>query len=249
MSEDNKQTIINDNDSGQYLITSPLEIANLLRLISEKRQWVTAYFNHGADFLLTSIIRVHTPRREVFLDYGGSNINNRKITEAGRVIFVTAHDRVKIQFSSDRVTSGTVNSLPALRIGLPDSLIKLQRRENYRVNIPLMQPLTGELFLKSGEMLKINIHDISAGGICMTVGAEHRFALNEEISQCRIYLPDEGTIETMLKIRHIAESAIKGNLQEIRYGCMFVDIELDDQTRIQRYISDIEREVRARSRR
>jgi len=72
--------------------------------------------------------------------------------------------------------------------------------------------------------------------------------LNELIDQCRIHLPGEGTIEVGLKIRHIMNFGAKKSFTELRYGCMFVNIEPDIQTRIQRYILDVEREQRARER-
>ncbi|HVC49904.1 MAG TPA: flagellar brake protein [Burkholderiales bacterium] len=248
MAEENKQALISDNDSGRYLVTSQLEIRTLLHSIAEKRQWVTAYFNHGADFLLTSIIRIHHQRKEVFLDYGGSNRTNLRITEAGRVIFVTAHDRVKIQFAADKVVAITDKSLPALSIPLPGALIKLQRREYYRVATPITRPLDGELFVSNGEAVELSIFDISAGGVCMCPKDGRKLSLNETFNQCRIHLPDEGTIETGLKIRHVMDSGVRNGNPDFRYGCMFVNIEPDMQIRIQRYILDVEREQLARKR-
>jgi len=73
-------------DNSKYLIRSKSEIVHVLRSISQKTELVTAYFNQGKEFVLTSILEVDAGEDSVFLDYGANEVANRKIAESPKII-------------------------------------------------------------------------------------------------------------------------------------------------------------------
>ncbi len=58
---------------------------------------------------------------------------NRRITESKLATFVTFLDQIKVQFNALRIEMTSFGGKPALRARLPDSLMRLQRRNFYRV--------------------------------------------------------------------------------------------------------------------
>src|SRR5512144_2362374 len=122
-------------DYSKYLIHSKTEIIFVLRAVMQKTELVTAYFNHGKDFFLTSILEVEPDY--MILDYGSNEALNRKVLASGKVVFLTSQDRVKVQFTAPHVEKITYAQRDAFRITLPDTVLKLQRREYYRISTPI----------------------------------------------------------------------------------------------------------------
>lgn len=235
---------INSNDASKFLVESDKEVVYILRAIMQKGERVTAHFNQGSDMILTSLVEVDG--NEVILDYGANEALNRKITEAHKVIFITSQDKVRVQFVANRVEKINYEGKPALRIDLPETLIKLQRREYFRLATPITKPLMCTLALEGGKKLNLPIADISIGGIGLVNPPAHfKFEQGASYQGCHFTLPDIGTIVTTLQIRNAFEVTLKSGLHTWRAGCMFINLPGTMQSMIQRYIIKLERERRA----
>lgn len=240
------QLEIGSDDIGRYLIESEKEIVFILRACAQKGEGATAHFNHGNDFILTSIIHVDEDSGAVILDYGANETLDRKILSARKIIFITAQDRVKIQFTADHIELTDYEGRPAFKIDLPESLVKLQRREYFRLNTPISRPLICTFPLEGGRKLNLTISDISIGGIGVTIPPETpKFELDTLYRGCHFSLPEIGTIVAALQVCNAFEVTMKNGTRTTRAGCMFVNLPGTMQTMIQRYIIKLERERRA----
>jgi hypothetical protein len=65
-------------------------------------------------------------------------------------------------------------------------------------------------------------------------------------NNCKIALPEEGLLITTLRIRNAFDVTTKSGTHYIRVGCEFIDLQGPRLTLIQRYITRIERERKAR---
>lgn len=232
-------------DLTKYLVHSKTEIIYLLRAVMQKTELVTAYFNQGRDFFLTSLLAVEADH--VVLDYGANEALNRKILESRKVVFLTSLERVRVQFTASRIETTTFGGRPAFRIPLPDSLLKLQRREYYRIATPIMTPLTCGIPRVDGGRIDVSIVDISVGGVGI-LGCPPELALEEGAIYpgCRITLPEIGEIVTDIQVRSIVDVTLRSGQATKRWGCQFVNLPANMQVLLQRYIIRLERERRAR---
>jgi len=236
---------IGADDASKYLVESGKEVAYILRAIMQKGERVTAHFNHGNDLILTAIIDV-SMEDGVVLDYGASEALNRKLLGASKIIFITSQDKVRVQFTASDVEKITYEGRPAFRISLPDSLIKLQRREYFRLTTPISKPLACTFPLESGDNASLTIVDISIGGVgVMNPPKGFQFEIGKTYQGCYFVLPDLGTIVTTLQIRNAFEITMKNGTRAMRAGCMFINLPGTMQSMIQRYIIKLERERRA----
>lgn len=241
-----QQMDINPNDASKYLVESDKEIAYILRTIEQKGERVTAHFNQGSDMMLTSIVDVDADRGEVILDYGANEALNRKILDAHKVIFITSQDKVRVQFIATHVERINYEGKPAFRIALPENLIKLQRREYFRLATPITKPLVCSISLEGGRKVDLAIADISIGGIgIVNPPAGFKFEPGTSYQGCHFTLPDIGTIVATLQIRNAYEITLKSGMHTWRAGCMFINLPGTMQSMIQRYIIKLERERRA----
>jgi c-di-GMP-binding flagellar brake protein YcgR len=233
-------------DISNYMIHSRMEIVYILRAIQHKNELVTAYFNQGQDFLLTSIVDVDPDHGTVIFDYGANELLNKRILESDKIILVTTQDKVKVQFVTGHMQEIEYLGRPAFRAHLPDELLKLQRREYYRLATPVINPIKCSITRPGNDKIEVPIADISLGGIAIThYQGKLQFELGDCFKACRIVLPDIGTVTTDIEIRNEQEITMKNGAKNHRAGCMFINLHSSQQAMIQRYIIKLDRERRS----
>lgn len=241
--------VFSDNISEEYtkyLVSSRQEIAQILRALSRQNEMVTAYFKQGSEFFLTSIVEVDSASGGLIVDCGQEAEANRRALAADKFVFVTNLDRIKIQFSTTALAQINHQGRPAFRAPLPTSLLKLQRREYYRLVTPLRTPLHCIIPNLGGARHEVMVADISVGGVGISgLRPEALLENGQQLAHCRIALPEEGIVAATLEVRNLYQSTLRSGGQVLHAGCHFVDIPAAHQAMIQRYIIRIDRERRA----
>lgn len=236
----------------KYLLYSKSEILFVLRAVLQKGSLITVYFDQGQSFLLTSLIEITPETGTMVFDLGSDNEMNQRALKADRLLFTTSLDRVKVQFSLKRLEQVQHGGRPSFRGTIPDTILRLQRREYYRLSTPIANPIRCRMSLShadgSSAALDIPLLDISGGGIGLMVDPERKedFAVDTQFADCRIELPEEGLLVVNLVVRNAFDVTAKSGNRHLRVGCEFVDLPGTRLTMIQRYITRIERERKAR---
>lgn len=234
------------DEEARYVTNSPSEIVSVLRTALRKGALVTAYFNHGNDFALTSILAVDPEEGEVIYDAPAQPETRTKLAAAQRVTFVTSEDGIKIKFSVTEIKPRKYDGQPAFVSAIPGMLLRMQRREYYRVACPIGSPLKCRVKIMSGERLQtaeVTVMDLSCGGVSVIDShPDLNFEQDAVISGCEIELPDVGTIQADLQVRNSFEVSLKNGTVCKRSGCRFVNPSQSTINLIQRYIMKLERE-------
>ncbi|MBC7780743.1 MAG: flagellar brake protein [Proteobacteria bacterium] len=234
------------DDLSRFLIRSPTQIGQILRAVSEHAEIVTAYFNRGREFVITAIVGVDTPMHTVFLDLGADDSLNAKLLASDRVVLVSAHEKVKVQFTVKSVRATQFEGRPTLAIELPGELLKLQRREFYRVRTGAHEPVRCRLPISARETLELTVFDISVGGIAIHA------RLPDESSRpgtrfpgATLQIGQDEAFGAELELRNVSEVRLRGaDIQ--RLGLRFVALPEPAQKLIQRYILRLERDRKSR---
>lgn len=237
------------DDYSRYLLHSRSEILFILRALRDKGSLVSVYFNEGNDFLLTTVLEVDD--ETITLECGTNAKTNEKALASPKLILVTAHDKVKIQFSTSALDATEHNGRPAFRTRLPQALLRLQRREYYRLTTPIANPLKCfiPMRMKDGKerIFEANVVDISGGGVAVVAPPEGvAFAPEMRFPNCRIELSDAGTVTTTLEVRNVFDVTLRSGARVRRAGCQFLQLSGPMATIIQRYILKIQRERKAK---
>jgi flagellar brake protein len=236
-------------DLSQYMIHSRSEILGILRDIILRRALVTISYGSGSESIVSALLSVNPDFEEVVLDFGADNDANNRLLARNTLTVTTYVDHVKIQFSVQRAEQTMFSGRPALRVRLPSSLMRLQRREYYRIATPVSNPLkcvVPALLDRTGKMIEFRVMDISCGGLAMiTNSTQIHVDLGQKFDGCQIDLPGIGVITTGLVIRSVTEIPHSTVLQGQRCGCQFIDMAGTMITLIQRYINTLQRERRA----
>lgn len=237
------------DDFSQYLLHTRSEMFTVFRGLVEHLTQITMIFNEGRDMVLTSLMRYGD--NGLILDFGANAEMNRKALEADKLFCATQLEKVKIQFILRGVKRIEIDARPAFLAPLPDSLLRLQRREYYRLQTPIARPLKCTIGFPAvgGATHRVDAHvaDISGGGVCLT-GLPHSLPLERdmELPTCDIGLPEVGTISAALRLRSVEEVISRSGARSKRAGCEFIKLSEPMATLIQRYIIKTERERKAR---
>src|SRR5262249_39847953 len=157
--------------------------------------------------------------------------------------FITQLDHIRIQFEADYAEAVSYEDAPAFRIRLPEAITRLQRREFYRIRIPLGRPLPFVITPDPevpDKTVTMRVVDLSCGGVALAdcppsfdPTAGHVF------KGCRMNLPDLGTVTTDLRVVHVHVDETKA-VRTMRFSGQFRNLPDPMMNLIQRYINRVE---------
>ncbi len=238
-------------DWHNFQIHSRREIIAILRTIENKNQLVRLLISGEADVAVTSILEVDGTDGEVIIDCSINREQNTRILAASRLTLETTLDKIRILFSVNGVDSCMFKGRPAFSMEVPESLIRLQRRELYRMETPLTNPVRCVITLPEelgGGNHAFPLADISGGGVALL---DEKMLLDNTLGtiypKCRIDLPALGVVETALQIRSSHDMKLLNGKVNRRLGCQFREIHRQMLDRVQRYITKLERDRNSRA--
>ena len=241
----NTETATEQEVEERFTLRSKPEIVSVLRGLQKRHAMITMYFDQGREFILTSILAINPDFQELVLDLGPDARANRLLLNASRLEVVGYEGRVKVQFTANRAEAVVHQGRPAFRVRMPTALVRLQRREYYRAEVPDERPIKAYIQLRRDRpdlLLEARLTDISCGGMAL-LSTENGEPLESGrvYPACSINLPGIGTVSAPVEICNAGDISWSSGLRHQRLGCRFVDPSEHMQTMIQRYINNVER--------
>lgn len=233
-------------DDSEYYVHSRTEILSILRRLKERNELAALYYDEGSHAILTQVLDVQAAKHKLILDCSANGALNRHVETSRKLVFISSLDNVKIQFVVAHAARMQFEEKCAFEIPLPPALLRLQRREYFRLTTPNLKPLTCAIPMPGKDTITVSIINISAGGIAI-LGYKNdlNLSLNEIYRNCRISLPDVGEVTVDIQVKATFDITMKNNVVKKRAGCKFVDMPPNSQTTIQRYImkSELDRKL------
>lgn len=239
-----------NDDLNPYRVHSRREVIALLRSIGERNQLVRMLINHGNDTIVTSILQIDESANTVLLDCAPTAIMNQRVLQSQKLSFETVLENIRILFSSPAAQSCIYENLPAFIIPLPTSVIRLQRREFYRVSTPVTTPVYCTIPVKIEDQIipvVVPLHNISGGGLSIVDEKKLIDSTPGRIYEnCRLDLPG-GVVTLALQVRNQLEVTLTNGKSIHRLGCAFVDPSNGALGAVQKYITKLERDQNAKA--
>ncbi len=230
----------------EFRIHDKLDICAVLQKIKRKHSLITMYLGKSNNFILTSILAVDTEHNEIIIDYGIDEALNQLALKADRLTFIASEDRIKIDFVCNTIKKMQFEERNAFIVNLPDSLVRMQRRNYFRVVTPTINTLKCIIPLPDGHNTEVALADISSGGTALI---EHKPVVNFELGttfrNCQIILPNVGTVTVTIQVKNTFEVTLKNDDVCKRIGCEFVALPMKMAAIIQRYIMKLEQMARS----
>jgi len=234
-----KIELFSSDEENDYLISNPKEILSILQTIAQRKLRVALYYNDGNSMVLTMILAAD--ENGVWVDASSNPLDNRHIERSKRIIFVSTHNQAKVQFIASDAILGLYEDAPAFSLALPKKLLRLQRRDYYRLittepGAPkcIIRPVPDKAHIQH----EVTVMDISIGGValvCETTGIELQPGM--VYRHCLINLPEIGTLEATIEVKNAFEITDRNGKVKRRAGCVFVKPDGKATMLLQRYVA------------
>lgn len=242
----------------RFMVYARVEIISMLRQLGEQGVLTTVYYDRHAGFAVTALLAVNPDFEEVIFDVPSDQLAQRRLLAAEELVFVTFLDQIKVQFRARKAEATLHDGKPAFRVRLPPEVLRLQRRDFFRVKTPIGKPALclvpyadeaepkaeGDANANGAKTYeKLTLLDISIGGMAlMSYPDKFALPLGKTIEGCYLDLPGIGQVTVNLKIKHIDQ--VPRDEKARRVGCEFVQLAPQARMMLQRYVNKLDAEQR-----
>lgn len=197
-----------------------------------------------SETLLTNIIKVDEPNQLVLVDCALQDALNDHLLKSHDLLFEAIDQNIKHYFTIPNIKLIQFQRRRALSFSIPKNIVRLQRREYYRVATPIANPILCELpILKDGieTIISLPLLNISCGGLSLI---DDKQKLGTEIERtykdCRIVFDSNIEFTVTLRVKGIHEQQLMNKKVIYRIRCQFVDLSQATLNVIQRLIIKLE---------
>jgi len=228
-----------------YILQSKGEIIQKLRLLAKGKSSITGYFNSGKDFFLTAIIDVLRDKNVLVLDISNDSALNNKVTQSDKIVFKTKHLGIQAQFTIDSIQTAKFHGQQYFACNIPENIIWVQRREFFRVRIPLSDNAVFQIKNDEDKLVEYPIIDVSGGGIAI---ADEKFNLQveagDEFTDAHLIFENGLSTTTDLTVQNTLPLDFNKPNNGQRIGCKFQNLRSDFSAELQRYINILDSHYR-----
>jgi c-di-GMP-binding flagellar brake protein YcgR len=241
----------------EYLVRNPRGIVNHLTDIYKNRCIISAHFGEDNSSFLTLITEFDPKKNILVIDGAPTESLNSQLSNSTKVIFRTQLDGVKASFLGKQIKKINHGDRSSFAMALPNAVFWLQRRQYYRVKIPLAhtqsfcQMSNGKTIAQLANPLDdsiiLRLTDLSINGfasINSNSELNNLFVEDKEFHSCKIHLNDGKNDTVSFVVKEITEIKLNNKTQEQRIGCLFTNVSPSFETSIQLYMQFIELQKR-----
>jgi c-di-GMP-binding flagellar brake protein YcgR len=231
-----------------FMVGSRLEITHILHAIMREAALITVTLN-ASDFFLTSIMAIDESTDSMFLERGRSGPRLSSALKTRRLPCSTTLDKIKIRFTCEGIEATDYAGNDAYRIALPAEMLRIQRREYYRMPAPLIAPVKCRISNDENTAdagVELNLCDISCGGIAVQSPPALFTPDLGDCYLCTILLPGTPGLHVTIQARNAFMIALPNGKITQRSGFAFVNPPENISASVQRYILNLERQRRTR---
>jgi c-di-GMP-binding flagellar brake protein YcgR len=232
----------------QYHVSNLKEIVQILTDLSKKKTMLRVLFNHGADECLTNVIAVDASNHAVYLDIGLDEAFNSRLLASHHIEF-SKDDGIRLKWTSAHVSLATLKDGKAIKIALPQKLMRLQRREYFRLVTPIVNPvpcqipIVDQMNSDEDKIFELTLVDVSLGGIGTIAPnpLDPAFVIGANFDRCKISFPDVGVTSLRLQVRNITPITMRDGSIKNRIGFQYIEPSRGNEGLISRYTYNLER--------
>jgi c-di-GMP-binding flagellar brake protein YcgR len=148
----------------------------------------------------------------------------------------------RVSFEARVARIGQVDGRSLLRLERPTSLVRVEKRETFRVRVPEQLALTLTLDASDAALESLPLYDLSVQGAAVTVrGGRDHFWAGKVFAGARLTLPDGSEWAMALRVIHAGVIRRLADGGELRVGLQFVHPPAGLETAVAKVVGRIAR--------
>lgn len=237
---------LGEEDLSKYRLSTSREIERAFKELIITKEMVTVRAGSSNTTLLTTMLDILPEKGMFVFDKGQDQKINAIIENSKRLFFDANPHQVEIRFASIKAISARYLGESVFAAPIPEVLYRVQRREFFRVDTPIINPISCQVPGRNGIKL-YELFDISIGGLGINdpdLHIDSNLSVFDSIENCILHIPEFGDIKLDLEIRSIYKKQ-RGIKTIRRFGFTYKELSTIHMTAIQRYINRRQLEMRA----
>ncbi|MGP4131494.1 flagellar brake protein [Pantoea tagorei] len=152
-------------DKEQYLKRGTLAVLGVIKDLLRLQTPLMVTFSRG-QFISRML---DADENRIIFDLGSNNLDNEYVLSCDQVSIFAETYGAKVEFSLASLERTTFEGLPAFSAPLPELLWQIQRREFFRISVPLEPTFYCHSEWPGGKKVRFRLQDLSLGGIGVLV--------------------------------------------------------------------------------
>jgi len=237
---------LTDEEMQRYRVLHRADIEQVLQEILHSQPVVTMVSADRLSPILTTRL-LQVAKGRLWLEGSPDGLITQILLKSRNVLAVTEQDMVQVRIPCRGLGQDVDPQLgTVLTASYPTELLRLQRRDSYRLGTSVIHPVKC-LIRNDDNFMETNVIDLSISGVgILAYKAAGELSAGETYHGCRLNLPEAGEFAVSLTVKSTYDVARPDGRTAHRAGCQFLDLPPSIETQIQRYILRVDRERRAR---
>lgn len=228
------------------VIEDPLDVnAFLNKIIQQKARLIIRLNNRGESFN-SALLKIDTPTLliDALFPYEGNElIDHSDFINVKFIIKET--DGIPYKFNSSYIMGENFKGYPALKISLPNSIERDQKRYFHRVEPSVIKPFYIKFFLDGSEIIE-KVANISGGGVGFYTNlGKSVLWQGRHIDHVSVTLPGSPLNDCRIVVKTVSQIGypvlIDGKPYHYYCGAEFVNLDDNTRDKIIRYVIEKER--------
>ena len=229
-----------------FLVASRLEITHILQAMMRDAALISV--NADADnFFLTSLLAIDEHAGCMYLERGRDKAGFAAAHKNRTLSYSATLNKVQIRFTCGSIEATHYAGQEVYKVPLPGELLRIQRREYYRVPTPIVNPVKCRITAgedTSDASVELNLSDIGCGGIAVQSPPALFTPVLGAYYSSVILLPGTAGLRMAIQSRNAFMVTLRNGKITQRCGFAFLDPTENTLATIQRYIMTLERQRR-----
>jgi hypothetical protein len=226
----------------KYIVNERKQIVDKLNAIKSKQYLMTGQDPKNAYAFQTIMLKIQS--NQIFLDLPSKDDVLTKILALRCIDFYCNFQGVKVRFTAKNPKVTQVKAEKFLTVSLPEAIYWKEDRNTHRVEIPFSHQKTYLVIsLKNSNIndKKFQLYDLSSEGFSFINNDPSLSGLFSENTELvgHFFTANYPAIQATFQIKHLGKKSQDNQAVDL-IGCHFVKLDLNDESRIQSYIQNIE---------
>lgn len=227
-----------------FIIENSKKIISHLSLLVKSRTPLHIRFEDNEDSYSTTLVTIDKQNNALILDCSPREYLNQQTVQSEKVTFETEYQGIKVSFTGSDLKLTNYKGNQAFMMPLPSVLYWPQRRESYRIKLPLSNISYCQLLLGDKKPIDFQLYDISVDGFSMLNISKNMANLLPDgaiFKNCKLILSDtdEAVVSFEIRSKYFIDADETQKTQKI--GCKLINVPYPVERIIQQKIQELQR--------